>query len=341
MKSVITPGHIAILALLGMATVSISACGSGSRSGVSAGSWSVAPPSDLRTATSTMALPTATEARPEARAQLVASWPVSLDNGYTVAAEIYEGRVQRASNNLSHAGDALGSACEVSPETDAVIPFALTLVNTTRQFSYAPSLDLAAQVPPGQSQVDNAFTVSGEVDYSNGAQCMGPPSEDAYEYELDGCTANETLSYGQSVTCGGFIVLSNYYSPAYPSGDRHGLMSVYINITTQANSDGEAPPIDGAPLIPPYTALPAGASGPFSVSDDNTHVFISPSPFAHQVGTLSSGDTVTVVCTTRGPSMLDDQGQKTTLWDKVSVPAGYVSDAYVNTGTASPTARQC
>ncbi|HEY3505974.1 MAG TPA: SH3 domain-containing protein [Actinocatenispora sp.] len=58
------------------------------------------------------------------------------------------------------------------------------------------------------------------------------------------------------------------------------------------------------------------------------------------VGSVASGSTVTITCQTPGDSVSGTYGT-TTLWDKITSPVGYVSDAYVYTGSDQQVAPNC
>ncbi|GAA4203329.1 SH3 domain-containing protein [Actinocatenispora rupis] len=58
------------------------------------------------------------------------------------------------------------------------------------------------------------------------------------------------------------------------------------------------------------------------------------------VGSVANGATVTITCQTQGDSVSGTYGT-TTLWDKITSPAGYVSDAYVYTGSDQQVAPNC
>ena len=80
--------------------------------------------------------------------------------------------------------------------------------------------------------------------------------------------------------------------------------------------------------------------GPYTVMPSMLNVRTGPSTDDAVVGTLHSGDKVSIQCTSQGPQETY-AGITTTLWDRIVTPAGYVSDAYIDTGGTAPQAATC
>lgn len=66
----------------------------------------------------------------------------------------------------------------------------------------------------------------------------------------------------------------------------------------------------------------------------------APSASASPVGSIANGLRVHILCTVRGDVVIDAAGLNVDLWDKVT-PTGYVSDAWLDTGTNDPVAPPC
>ncbi|REE97410.1 CHAP domain-containing protein [Thermomonospora umbrina] len=57
-------------------------------------------------------------------------------------------------------------------------------------------------------------------------------------------------------------------------------------------------------------------------------------------GSVANGRTVTITCQTRGTTVTGPFGTSS-IWDKITSPAGYVSDAYIYTGSDGTVAPPC
>ncbi|WP_329255319.1 CHAP domain-containing protein [Actinoallomurus sp. NBC_01490] len=58
------------------------------------------------------------------------------------------------------------------------------------------------------------------------------------------------------------------------------------------------------------------------------------------VGSVADGKSVTITCQTRGTTITGTYGTSS-VWDKITSPAGYVTDAYVYTGSDGTVAPPC
>ena len=93
-------------------------------------------PSGTSTPTSNTPLPT-TDTTAPGTASLTSSggYSEALGSGYTASGSLELGSVQHAAPNLRVGNVVLGAACTVNNETDAVVPWTLTITNTTASFS--------------------------------------------------------------------------------------------------------------------------------------------------------------------------------------------------------------
>lgn len=67
-----------------------------------------------------------------------------------------------------------------------------------------------------------------------------------------------------------------------------------------------------------------------------------PTPDSEKVGHLDEGASIEIACQVEGPEVHNDvKGVSSTLWDHVPAAGGYVSDAWVYTGTADRVAPDC
>jgi uncharacterized protein YraI len=89
-------------------------------------------------------------------------------------------------------------------------------------------------------------------------------------------------------------------------------------------------------------ALPAAAavSAKVQTAGDPLTVRRSPSTSGTAVRTVANGTTVSIDCQTRGTEVAGHLGT-TTLWDYVPALGGYISDAYVQTGSDGQVAPDC
>jgi hypothetical protein len=134
---------------------------------------------------------------------------LSADGGYTGAGTLQLGALRHASAGLQNGALTLGAACQVDDETDAVIPFAMSVTNTSSGFSAAPGFSFSLS----QSS-DAELAMSAEVNYSDGPQCTTLADDD-----VSFAASNPMAPQDSTTPAPGFLIISNYYSPTYPSGD--------------------------------------------------------------------------------------------------------------------------
>jgi hypothetical protein len=102
--------------------------------------------------------------------------------------------------------------------------------------------------------------------------------------------------------------------------------SRYDNWKRHRDNDGGA---DGT-AVPPVVAT--------AMRDLN--VRSTPSSNSDQVGYVTQGARVLIVCTAYGESVVGPSGSSA-LWNKLASPSGFVADAFVDTGSNLPVAPEC
>lgn len=125
-------------------------------------------------------------------------------SGYTATATLRRGSLEKA-DYQQNGTLRLGSSCSVNPETDAVIPFQISVTNTTPNFSASPSIEVVIDGPNDSLPTK----VSAEIGYSEGPQCVNTLA----------FSPTDPLKPGASTYASGFFIASNYYSPAHPNGE--------------------------------------------------------------------------------------------------------------------------
>jgi len=153
------------------------------------------------------------------------SFSATGSNNYTESGTIAIGQVERFQQGLTNGNATAGSACTIDAQTDAVAPVMLTLTNTTPNFS------MTGQYSIGEPLTDQQ-PLEGELDFTSGSQCFGSSTGS----NSAGVTC--TLGAGQTCTVFGFVILPNYYSPAFPSGDSSELASVALTVVAEPFSNG-------------------------------------------------------------------------------------------------------
>ncbi|GAA3954645.1 hypothetical protein GCM10023085_41390 [Actinomadura viridis] len=90
--------------------------------------------------------------------------------------------------------------------------------------------------------------------------------------------------------------------------------------------------------VTPSAAL--AATGTVRTSGPALTVRSGPGTGYTSAGSVANGASVTITCQTRGTTVTGTYGTSS-VWDKISSPAGYVSDAYVYTGSDGTVAPPC
>ena len=162
------------------------------------------------------------------------SWTTTAEsnNGYAMTAELQVGDPAPFTNSSSITnGDATaGSSCSVTATTDAVIPFELTLTNTTSgTFDDQPSIAYGgigslSSYDSNGNQVDTGTQLEAEPQFAEGPQCESDGQS------LSVKTTN-SMSPGSTSTTYGFFIIPNYYSPSHPSGDSSLLTDSILTVS--------------------------------------------------------------------------------------------------------------
>jgi surface antigen len=97
--------------------------------------------------------------------------------------------------------------------------------------------------------------------------------------------------------------------------------------------------VSGAALVLGATAADA-ATGTVNTSGTALSVRSGAGTGYSTVGSVADGKSVTITCQTRGTTITGTYGTSS-IWDKITSPAGYVSDAYVYTGSDGTVAPPC
>lgn len=154
------------------------------------------------------------------------NWTSTQDGGYTETVTFEVGAPLKLStspyyyNNYDTGAVTLeaGDYCSVDSVRDAVVPYRLTVANSTTGFD---------------AQVGANLTMTLDVEslYSDGGECQS--AGDAF-----GVQSVEALSPGEDIVNRGFIILSDYYTPAAPTGDPAVISEelVTVNSSTDDNS---------------------------------------------------------------------------------------------------------
>lgn len=257
----------------------------------------------------------------------------SETGGYTFQGTLSFGAPEQFQSGITQGDLTAGSACNINAQTDAVIPALLSETNTSSGFNAIVGTELAWD----SSAIDGI-----EIGYKDGPQCEGQSDG---ESRLNVETTSPSAT-GSGFSANMFIVVPNYYSPQYPSGNAALLTGVYLQLVEYANSDSNVDiipqtvsgpgatstdglyiPVDADAPAPAPSPTPSDSQGQaFQITGDDVAVRESPTTGSTQTGTLNSGDDVSVLCTAQGDDINGDS-----LWDQIASPPGYVSDAFVNT----------
>jgi len=124
---------------------------------------------------------------------------------------------------MRNGADKLGSSCVVDSATDAVVPFVITLTNTTKAFSDSPSLSLSlAPVPFTPAMETEGVEI--EAAFASGVSCTQFPFGGGPTPPFTVSASN--LAPGAEATLSGFFIAKNYFSPNFPHGDAKNYSSV-------------------------------------------------------------------------------------------------------------------
>jgi hypothetical protein len=214
------------------------------------------PPS---TTTSTSSQTTTTTAPPQFAK--TADFTLTYGMGYTASAVFRLGNIQPLSQ-MQVAGVELASACGTNPATTAVIPWELSVTNTTPSFSFStlnPTFSLtvysSSQQPGGGAP---ATTTGGGVltkfEAGNSTQCVSNYLSGYAAWSLGELQPNQTTNLG------GFFIVTQYDSPAQPNGSPSEIDQMAISIfSVRSNGDAaQMTPSTGSPIVPEQTLSAPG-----------------------------------------------------------------------------------
>lgn len=160
------------------------------------------------------------------------------DDGYTSSASGEVGRVESYDDVSSTTNVAPGSACTIDQQTVGVVPYQITLTNTTISFTH----EVFAPFVYG-------YNVQFEEDYSDGPNCVS-----------GGSALTAQLAPGASSETDGYLLISGYFSPNHPTGDK-SLTKNVIGAASDLNDESEYVHIKNAtgPGVSNYFPGSAGA----------------------------------------------------------------------------------
>jgi hypothetical protein len=151
------------------------------------------------------------------------TWSASAEGGYSESGELKTAALERYQGGLVNGQDSLGTGC-TGNDTDAVAPFQLTLTNSTPGFS-ANTTILVSGLGSGSLGGGGTSELDAEVSLSSGPTCFGS-SNGATQFDVN----SASLAPNSSSIVDGFFILTNYYSPAQPTGDAALLQNALLTI---------------------------------------------------------------------------------------------------------------
>ncbi len=144
------------------------------------------------------------------------SFSGSAAGGYSMAGTLKVGAPEEVQTGLTIGNATLqtanGAGCAVDSTTDAVVPAELSVRNTSQDFDARVGITIDDDL--GGHQL-NAYTsdVQWEGQYTSGMAC------DSDTDETINLSSNDAIRSSSTVIVYGFIIFTNYYSPAYPKGN--------------------------------------------------------------------------------------------------------------------------
>jgi hypothetical protein len=143
-------------------------------------------------------------------------------DGYTATAVLQRGDFVKAAN-----AEPLPPVCPPGQIAELVMPFRIILTNTTPGFPAEPSVALHLTTGSSVTPDLTDLGLRAITQYSAGPDCE----------EFDGrssgvsLTSTEPLRSGNKVEAEGWFLVSNFYTPAAPEGDREKLRKVLITVS--------------------------------------------------------------------------------------------------------------
>ena len=139
-------------------------------------------------------------------------WTDTTSLGYTTQSAVTWGGIQRGSSSTKHPNQStfvLGSACGFDPSKDAYVAGVWTVTNTTKGQSQLLSSTMTVDQSAG-----SLLEPELELSFSDGPSC-GHASLRTFGMVV----SNDEIASGKSISVPFFVILKNYYSPKFPSGD--------------------------------------------------------------------------------------------------------------------------
>jgi hypothetical protein len=199
-----------------------------------------------------------TSALPTPALRQAGTFTVTFDQGYSASAAFQLGTVQHIAP-MEVAGLALGEACGAVAATDAVIPWELSVTNTTPNFSFAsltPDFTVGLYGGAGQGAAASGlqnFTAESEA---------GGQVNCSVNTNVNGSWVLGDLQAGQTINLGGYFIVSSYFSPAQPNGTPTELDSLRVGIyaaNAKMNPGAGFTFVDGGPGLQ-YAMTPLSQS---------------------------------------------------------------------------------
>lgn len=191
------------------------------------------------------------------------TWTISAQapGGYSETVTVLIGHVEHAKDGATNGSDTAGGACTFDSGTDALVPMVIDMTNTTSNFPASIGYAFTIEAPGATTgnSGDQNVSVSYEGSYSQGEQCSSS----------DGNISGEknNVSNDGSSTVDGFLIISNYYSPANPNGNTALLADIDLSVPSTLGAGS----VDGSADTTQYTV--SGVTGPGVVDENNAWTF--------------------------------------------------------------------
>lgn len=153
-------------------------------------------------------------------ASMVRTWTYAVhwDSGYVYGGKLEVGAIGRLTPGLSFGGLAAGSACNINPTTDGVIPGRLTATNLTKGFPARAYAEFFMEAGSALTAV--------EMGYASQPVCVQQRKTKVVQLKAAG-----EVGEGQFVQVPLFFVIAGYFTPAHPAGDPSVLAGVVIGFS--------------------------------------------------------------------------------------------------------------
>jgi hypothetical protein len=174
-------------------------------------------------------------ARIAGASNVVVAWSTTSTNGYIFDSHLELGLVEGgpAVNHPAIPDFVPGQTCTYDPAVDAIVPVTLRITNAST--SDATPFSAFTVTAEGTETV----TVEIEGLFTPGAECMVP--------EAGSGEVRASVEYlsprepGSTIANGYFIILKNYFSPAYPEGNSADLARIEVTGVEYFTTDGSDP----------------------------------------------------------------------------------------------------